>query len=47
MKNMTKKQKQKKSKIAEKLKGKKSITNPYALATAMAKGSMKKRKKKK
>ncbi len=45
-KKLTKAQKEKRSKLAEKLKGKPGIREPFALATFLAKRSKKKRKTK-
>jgi len=43
--SLTKKQERKKKTVAEKLKGKPGVKNPFALATAIAKGSVKRKRK--
>ncbi len=43
---LTPTQKRKRSRIAEKVKGKPGVRNPFAVATAAALGTTKKRKKK-
>lgn len=45
-KKLSKYQKEKRSKVAEKLKSKKGIKEPFALATSIAKGTVRRRKKK-
>jgi len=44
-KKLTPAQQRKKKKLAEELKGKKGVDNPFALATALAKKPKKKRKR--